>query len=59
MSAAATSLHVHRNTLLYRLRQIDELLEVDVGDADCAFALDLALRILEVRDSISENAGTG
>ncbi|HTX63165.1 MAG TPA: helix-turn-helix domain-containing protein [Acidimicrobiales bacterium] len=45
-SAAATAerLYVHRNTVHYRIRQIERLLEVDLGDADVRLALALACR---------------
>jgi PucR C-terminal helix-turn-helix domain/GGDEF-like domain len=42
---AARRLAVHRNTLLYRLRRVQELLGLDWDDADAVFALDLALRL--------------
>jgi hypothetical protein len=44
---AAEELAVHRNTLIYRLRRITDLLQLDWRDADAIFALDLALRLLE------------
>ncbi|HEX6509370.1 MAG TPA: helix-turn-helix domain-containing protein [Chloroflexota bacterium] len=42
---AARRLQVHRNTLLYRLRRIRELIHVDWDDPEDIFALDLALRL--------------
>lgn len=44
--AAALALHVHRNTLLYRLRRIEERLDFALDDPEKVFALDLASRIL-------------
>jgi hypothetical protein len=48
---AARTLHVHRNTLLYRLRRIRALLGVDLEEADAMFELDLSLRVLEAGSS--------
>jgi len=45
---AAERLHVHRNTLLYRLHRIQEIAGVDLTDAETRLALHLALRVREV-----------
>jgi purine catabolism regulator len=45
---AAERLHLHRNTVLYRLGRIEELLQVDLRDAEVRLALHLALKIGEV-----------
>lgn len=45
---AADRLHLHRNTVLYRLGRIEELLQVDLRDADVRLALHLALKIGDV-----------
>jgi DNA-binding PucR family transcriptional regulator len=47
VATAAERLHVHVNTLRHRLRKIEELLEVDLADADTRFMLELALRVHE------------
>ncbi len=44
----APKLTLHRNTLLYRLRRIQEVSGVDLDDAETGLALHLALRIGEV-----------
>jgi DNA-binding PucR family transcriptional regulator len=45
----APNMSVHRNTLLYRLRRIQEILGVDFEeDSEAALSLHLALRIGEV-----------
>jgi sugar diacid utilization regulator len=41
---AAQKLHLHRNAVTYRLRQITRLLLVDLGDPDQRLALQLACR---------------
>jgi hypothetical protein len=57
---AARVLHVHRNTLLYRLRRIETLLRVDLGNAQTLFELDLACRILELPgQNITATGGNG
>ena len=45
---AAERLHVHRNTLLYRLHRIQEIAHVDLSDAETRLALHLSLRVREV-----------
>lgn len=54
---AAQELRVHRNTLIYRLNRIRDLLQEDPDDPEAAFALELALRLSG--ESLSEDAGTG
>jgi hypothetical protein len=45
MVAAARQLHVHPNTLRYRLRRIRELTGLDLDDADARLAVSLQLRL--------------
>jgi PucR family transcriptional regulator, purine catabolism regulatory protein len=45
---AAERLHVHRNTLLYRLHRIQDIAAIDLSDAETRLALHLSLRIGEV-----------
>jgi purine catabolism regulator len=45
---AAQRLHLHRNTVLYRLGRLEDLLAVDLRDAEVRLALHLALKIGEV-----------
>ena len=45
---AAERLHLHRNTVLYRLQRIEEILARDLRDADVRLTLHLALKIDEV-----------
>lgn len=47
--ATAERLHVHRNTLLYRLGRIEAVAGVDLRDAEKRLAMHLALRIGQVR----------
>jgi PucR family transcriptional regulator, purine catabolism regulatory protein len=44
----ASRLHLHRNTVLYRLGRIEELLQLDLRDADVRLTLHLALKIEDV-----------
>jgi len=41
---AARKLHVHRNTLTYRLRQIEQILSVDLSNPEHRFRLGMAVR---------------
>ncbi|TAK23384.1 MAG: PucR family transcriptional regulator [Chloroflexota bacterium] len=45
---AADRLHVHRNTLLYRLRRIEEIAGVDLANGEVRLALHLGLRVGDV-----------
>jgi sugar diacid utilization regulator len=45
IAAAARTLHVHPNTVRYRLRQIAEIGEFDISDSDSLFAIMLQLRM--------------
>ena len=44
--AAAERLHIHPNTMRYRLRRISEVGQVDLGDPDARFAAMLGLRLV-------------
>ena len=52
-SEAARVLYVHRNTLLYRLKRIQEILGQDLEDPHTRLALTLALRVREVLQTTS------
>ncbi|GAB3212930.1 helix-turn-helix domain-containing protein [Marinactinospora endophytica] len=45
VTAAARALGVHRNTVMHRLRRIEDLLHVDLSDPDTRLALHLAVRV--------------
>lgn len=45
ISKAAELLHVHANTLRYRLRRLAEIAEMDLSDSEVRFAAQLILRI--------------
>lgn len=45
---AADRLHLHRNTVLYRLGRIEDLLKVDLRDAEVRLMLHLALKIGDI-----------
>ena len=47
---AADRLHLHRNTVLYRLGRIEDLLAVDLRNAEVRLGLHLALKIGDVLD---------
>jgi purine catabolism regulator len=48
LSQTATRLHIHRNTLTYRLEQIAHITQLDLDDADARFSLQLALKLRPV-----------
>jgi len=45
---SAESLYIHRNTLNYRIRKIEEIMDVDLSDTDCLFRIYLSFKILEM-----------
>lgn len=45
--AAAESLHIHRNTLLYRINRIKELTKIDLDNGDVRLKLQSSLKFLE------------
>jgi PucR family transcriptional regulator, purine catabolism regulatory protein len=47
----AERLHLHRNTVLYRLGRIEELLSLDLRDAEVRLSLHLALKIGDVLEA--------
>lgn len=53
LDAVAQRLHIHRSTLVYRIRRIKELLGDDLSDGSTRFDVSLALRLL----AESSNAG--
>ena len=44
---AAEKLHMHRNSVIYRMRQIEELLDYDFSRDEYLFHLELSFRILD------------
>ena len=54
LRAASEALHVHRNTLLYRLERIKEISGMDLDNAEEYFALWLALRAHRVLAATDE-----
>ena len=51
LGEAATRLGVHRNTIAYRVRRLEELTGWDLADPDLRFALELAARIVQAAQS--------
>jgi purine catabolism regulator len=49
LRAAATRLDIHRNTLEYRMQRIGEIAGVQVDDPNNRLALELGIRLLELR----------
>ncbi len=52
ISKTAETLFIHRNTLLYRLDRIQELTDHDLSQANMRLALQLALKLYQLRPSI-------
>jgi DNA-binding PucR family transcriptional regulator len=50
LRTTAEQLHIHRNTLQYRLRRIEGLAGISFDDRDNRVALEVGLMVLEMRD---------
>jgi purine catabolism regulator len=48
LSQTANRLHIHRNTLTYRLERISSITQLDLDDPDARFSLQLALKLRPV-----------
>jgi purine catabolism regulator len=48
LSQTANRLHIHRNTLTYRLERISVITQLDLDDPDARFSLQLALKLRPV-----------
>jgi purine catabolism regulator len=48
LSQTAARLHIHRNTLTYRLERVSTITRLDLDDADARFSLQLALKLRPV-----------
>ncbi len=48
LSQTAARLHIHRNTLAYRIEQISTIAQLDLDDPDARFSLQLALKLRPV-----------
>ncbi|MFD0853362.1 helix-turn-helix domain-containing protein, partial [Actinomadura adrarensis] len=46
--ATAAALHIHRTSLYYRLRQIEEITGLDLGNGEDRLTLHLGLRLLSL-----------
>lgn len=55
---AAERCHVHVNTVVYRLRRIEELLGLSLANPTTVFDLTLAFRILDVIDGVASPQGS-
>lgn len=49
------SLHIHRNTLLYRLDKIKQLADIDFSDGEMILKLQISVKIIEYQKASGEN----
>ena len=52
---AAELLHMHRNSVIYRMKQIEEILDFDCSSMEFGFHIDLSFRILDYMESIESH----
>ena len=43
----ANALHIHRNTLIYHLKRIEDLLDISIDDVDLLLHFEISFRIME------------
>ena len=48
----AKRMHMHRNSIIYRLQKIQDVLELDLDDPDVRLRLMISFRILEMTGRI-------
>lgn len=48
INKTSSALHVHRNTLIYRLNKIRDLTEVEIDDPEVAWTFQLVFRVIEL-----------
>ncbi|WP_158232464.1 helix-turn-helix domain-containing protein [Sporosarcina sp. P13] len=53
--ATAKQLHVHYNTLRYRIERVEEIIQLDLSSAQNRLNLQIALAIHQLLDSLSKN----
>lgn len=53
---AAQALHLHRNSVRYKLQRIEEIAGVDLNDAETRFQLQLALKVVDLQSAIKLSA---
>lgn len=51
ISETANELHLHYNTMKYRLNQITELTDIDFNDPDCMFRIIIAEKVMDILDN--------
>lgn len=54
LERTANALHVHPNTVRYRISKVQEMLEVDLHDVEARFLLELAIRVHAMTSSVTE-----
>lgn len=50
MKETSKKLYIHYNTMKYRTRKIEEILEVDLNKSEVRFNLNLALKLLDIKN---------
>lgn len=50
LTESASILHIHRNTMIYRLKKIEEFLNVTMDDPKVTFIINLSMKILHLHE---------
>jgi PucR family transcriptional regulator, proline-responsive transcriptional activator len=50
ISGTASSIHTHRNTIIYRIKKIEEIANIDMNDNNVIFQLFLSFKLIEYSD---------
>ena len=53
----ANALHIHRNTLIYHLKRIEDLLDISVNDVDLLLHFEMSFKIMEYTKNFTDGKG--
>lgn len=53
IAESASALHIHRNTMIYRIKKIEEITHLHLSDSDVLLHLHLSFKFLEYLDRLS------
>ena len=58
LNETAEKLHIHRNTVVYRVRRMEELFDIDFSNANECFRLNLSCRLYKIAQCIESTERT-
>lgn len=55
MKRSSQQLYIHYNTMKYRYKKIEEILDVNLEDSEERFAISLSIKLLRMKEGIEED----